>query len=164
MVLMLLEHGAEVDAENLAPPQFGTGRDTPLHEACAYNRPDVVRILVGHGADVNKKNDIGNTPLSLGTGDLDIMSVLLEAGAEYEEGVFLRLMALPLSGMVDEVEAANLIAKHYPEEIFNATMTRLTPDHPLKGKVLEWFRDNYPEWYFRAFCEEQQSRVGGMAL
>jgi len=38
-------------------------RDTPLHEAARNGRTEVVQMLLEHGADVNVKNSLGNTPL-----------------------------------------------------------------------------------------------------
>lgn len=39
------------------------GNNTPLHMACAFADMDAVRILLERGADVNAKNDDGDTPL-----------------------------------------------------------------------------------------------------
>ena len=37
--------------------------DTPLHKAAMYGCKDVVQILVERGADPNKINNVGYTPL-----------------------------------------------------------------------------------------------------
>ena len=37
--------------------------DTPLHMACAFADENAVRILLERGADVNVRNDDGDTPL-----------------------------------------------------------------------------------------------------
>ena len=37
--------------------------DTPLHVACTFADEDAVRILLERGADVNVKNNDGDTPL-----------------------------------------------------------------------------------------------------
>src|SRR5262249_12651305 len=34
-----------------------------LHKACYYSHPDVVKLLVGRGADLTKQDTDGNTPL-----------------------------------------------------------------------------------------------------
>ena len=37
--------------------------ETPLIDACIKNNENIVRLLIENGADVNKKNKYGNTPL-----------------------------------------------------------------------------------------------------
>lgn len=54
-------------AELLAQGQDPNDRDyagfTPLHAAAQYDRPDAVRALLDAGAEVNVRDDDGNTPL-----------------------------------------------------------------------------------------------------
>jgi Ankyrin repeats (3 copies) len=38
-------------------------RNTPLHEACRLRKLSLARLLVQKGADVNIRNDVGETPL-----------------------------------------------------------------------------------------------------
>ncbi|KAJ5937653.1 hypothetical protein N7454_003995 [Penicillium verhagenii] len=56
---------------------------TALHVATAHNRADMVKLLLSHGADVNRPSDGGWTPLhySSDSGHEDIVTILLQAGA-----------------------------------------------------------------------------------
>ncbi|KAI0269072.1 ankyrin repeat-containing domain protein, partial [Russula aff. rugulosa BPL654] len=38
---------------------------TPLHQASANGRIEIVRLLIEHGANVEAKNDEGETPLDV---------------------------------------------------------------------------------------------------
>lgn len=78
---VLLAHGAD--------PKCG---HSPLEHAVLYGRhnrwkarqPEVVRLLLEHGAEVNVQDKYGHTPLHaavLGAGT-DTMQLLLEAGAD----------------------------------------------------------------------------------
>jgi uncharacterized protein len=42
---------------------------TPLHEAAAYQRKDIIELLIAAGADVNTKTDGGLTPLDVAKSD-----------------------------------------------------------------------------------------------
>ncbi|KAF4956355.1 hypothetical protein FGADI_3932 [Fusarium gaditjirri] len=57
MVQWLVEADAEVNVS------YFESRSTPLHEATAY--PEMVRLLIKHGADVNRVNGDSRTALSL---------------------------------------------------------------------------------------------------
>ena len=56
---------------------------TPLHHAVFFGHRDVVEFLIGHGADVNVKNNAGSTPLYLATGKWhkEIAALLTQHGA-----------------------------------------------------------------------------------
>ena len=62
--------------------------DTPLHFACFRGKPDIVRLLLDRGAQVNVKNQLGETPLHLlSRGEYDspsdgvsVAELLLERG------------------------------------------------------------------------------------
>lgn len=50
---------------------------TPLHEAAAKGKYEIVRLLLRHGADATKKNRDGATPLDLvRDGDQDVADLL----------------------------------------------------------------------------------------
>jgi ankyrin repeat protein len=59
------------------------GRTSPLHEAAANNRAEVVRLLLDHGADPQLANGDGKTPLDLATaeGHTAVIEMLRNAGA-----------------------------------------------------------------------------------
>ena len=74
---MLLEHGANVNGEE--------GEHIPPIEYAARRRyPEIVQILLEHGADVNAVNDDGKTVLDL-TEDEKIIAILKAAGAKSGE-------------------------------------------------------------------------------
>ena len=55
VVQFLLERGADVNAQ-------AKDGSTALHEASAYGTPEVVRLLLEHGANAEMKSNIGKTP------------------------------------------------------------------------------------------------------
>lgn len=54
---------------------------TPLHSATTKRHPTAVKLLLAHGADVNRVSNEGITPLYYATPNADLVSALLEAGA-----------------------------------------------------------------------------------
>ena len=87
MVQTLLDYGADVNAESF---RSGSGY-TPIHflssrigsSIRARLLPDVVRLLLEHGVDVNGRNFQGETPLHIAAanGLVKVVRVLLEHGA-----------------------------------------------------------------------------------
>jgi len=69
---LLLEHGADVNAQNM-------GGQTALQYAAISNHMEVARFLVDQGADVNAGEALIE---ALTYGHLDIAALLLEAGAD----------------------------------------------------------------------------------
>jgi ankyrin repeat protein len=58
---------------------------TPLMEACLFERVDIVKVLLGGGADVNAKDDFGRTALIFAIqngGQTSIVKALLDRGAD----------------------------------------------------------------------------------
>jgi ankyrin repeat protein len=65
------------------------GHITPLHLVCYYGRIEIARVLLYHGARVDTKNELGQTPLHLvlesnrsGRDCVGILRLLLERGAD----------------------------------------------------------------------------------
>jgi ankyrin repeat protein len=54
---------------------------TVLHGVAGEDHPDMIRLLVDAGADVNAGNDMGHTPLHLAA-NVDAVRVLVTAGAD----------------------------------------------------------------------------------
>ena len=81
VALALLEHGADVSAQNI----YG---DTALHEAVFHDSfTEVVSMLLQLGAVVSVQNNSGWTPLSLATGDghQNVVGLLIQHGALVSE-------------------------------------------------------------------------------
>ena len=77
---VLLKHHADVHAAIMCG-------QTPLHAASwSQNpKPEIIRLLLEYGAEVNSEDDTGWTPLFLlssSTGNLEVAEVLLEHGAD----------------------------------------------------------------------------------
>ena len=81
-VLALIQHGADVDT-----PATECG-ETALMVACAQNAPaHVVAALIDYGADVNKAQQNGATPLCIAAqnGHEPVVVRLLGAGADTDK-------------------------------------------------------------------------------
>ena len=85
MVQVLLDYKADANFRNVAnwtPIHFlSYGSRSPIaHFNIPQLWPDVARLLLEHGADVNARMDDGTTPLYL-AGTVEVVHVLLEHGA-----------------------------------------------------------------------------------
>ncbi|KAF7035108.1 hypothetical protein CFC21_046029 [Triticum aestivum] len=82
LAMLLLCKGADVGATN--------PRGTALHVAAMRGFPEVIRVLLRHGADPNKFASRVFTPLvsSLLGGSVECMKLLIEAGANVHAGGF----------------------------------------------------------------------------
>lgn len=81
-VQLLLQLGADVHVKEC-------GKNTLLHQVAAgwyasYTKPEIIKLLVCAGAQVNAKNTQGFTPLHLaaGYGAPEVVEVLVQAGAD----------------------------------------------------------------------------------
>ncbi len=62
----LLDLGVPVNARYAGDGYFDIAKDsTALHVAAWQSRPDLVQLLIEHGADVNAQDSKGRTPLVL---------------------------------------------------------------------------------------------------
>ncbi len=70
---------------SLTPPTHpGTRAPAVIITAATTGRVDIARMLLDAGADVNSRDDLGDTPLSAaaGEGHIDMMRLLLHRGAK----------------------------------------------------------------------------------
>lgn len=73
-VELLLAYGAPLESRNLD--------NTALHMACIAGSVRSARALVGRGADVNARGMNGNPPLIMAMANLELLRLLLRAGAD----------------------------------------------------------------------------------
>jgi ankyrin repeat protein len=97
MVQSLLDYEADVNAQcrygytPMHSVSVGLGRSSAVHYG-TQSLPDVARLLLEHGVDINGRGDDGRTPLHVaaGYGNVEVLRVLLEhdanIGAEDTEG------------------------------------------------------------------------------
>lgn len=93
-VKLLVEHGANVNDVEVGDRKPGNGpRMTPLIAASGRGKLDVVKFLVSKGADINYRNEYGQSALSNSAqlDHFDITYFLLQNGADYKYPIFLRL-------------------------------------------------------------------------
>lgn len=95
MCELLLKAGANVNGK-------GTF-STSLQTASRYNHPEIVKLLLDHGADLEQKDYEGNTPLILAAsqGNMEIVKMLLAHGAAIQaknNGGWTALMQAALFG------------------------------------------------------------------
>ncbi|KAF8474426.1 hypothetical protein DFH94DRAFT_129537 [Russula ochroleuca] len=129
VALLLLEHGADVNARIEHEGEDDEGV-TPLHLAAAdYGRVEVVRVLLEHGANVGAEDNKGRTPLHEAadyrriegnygrvegyvSGKVELVRVLLEhganVGAEDSEG----RTSLHVAAEHAKVEVVRLLLEH----------------------------------------------------
>jgi hypothetical protein len=84
MARVLLEKGANVrNHSNSSSPQARARRRSIMHAA---QSAEMVQLLLDHGADLEEKNEFGETPLWTYTrrNDIAAMRVVLQAGAEVD--------------------------------------------------------------------------------
>ncbi|KAJ3112420.1 hypothetical protein HDU96_004563 [Phlyctochytrium bullatum] len=80
ILLLLLERGADVTC------RFGIDAETALHQAAAAGCPEVLKLLLDFGADIEAYDYDSRSPLSVAAayGSCECVCALLDAGAEVD--------------------------------------------------------------------------------
>ena len=90
------------------------GGRTPLTAAVSGHHVDIVRLLIERGADVNRKDETGRTPLhyaaAVDFGDTAIAELLLKAGARPDVGDSERVTARQIA-QKNNARVAALLAR-----------------------------------------------------
>lgn len=128
MTELLVKHGASVNVADL-------WKFTPLHEAAAKGKYEIVRLLLKHGADASKKNRDGATPLDLvRDGDQDVAdllrgnSALLDAA---KKGNLIRVQRLVSSDNINcrDAQGRNSTPLHLAAGYNNVEVAEFLLDH-----------------------------------
>lgn len=86
---------------------------TPLHYAVEADRIDVVKLLLGSGANVNAHDErlLGNTPLSdnIGHCTYEMAKLLIDAGADPTIRGWMRLNAIDRAGSRKDTNAREIV-------------------------------------------------------
>jgi len=82
----LIQHGASVNPDpcrEVKSCTCGPNFNTPLHQACAMNKADLVKILIDNGAKVNLLNREGWPPMfsAVRSGNAEVVAYLINHGA-----------------------------------------------------------------------------------
>ena len=92
LIELLLASGVDVSVSGTKPERYDHipyEEATPLHAACANNHLSIVRLLLDHGADIEKTNNSSATPLiaAVSANNLSVIRSLLDAGADVNHAV-----------------------------------------------------------------------------
>jgi ankyrin repeat protein len=88
-----------------------TEGDTAIHAATYWNHADIVKLLIGNGADINKTNHWGATPLHYAVvcRYYDIAQMLLNNGADYRAKTPQGLTPVELARKVKDKKLLDLL-------------------------------------------------------
>ena len=122
-VRFLLDHGADVDAED-------DNRSTPLHVISKHGNVKAARLLLEHGARVDARDNDQSTPLHLASrnGNVEAVRLLLERGADVHALNDKRSTPLHFASQSGNVEAVRLLVEH-GADIHALDGNRSTPLH-----------------------------------
>jgi len=82
-----------------------------LVDACTYGRVEVVEILIERGADIEGKDDYGDTPLieASASGRVEVVEILVERGADIEAKDYYGNTPLLIASMDEHVEVVKFL-------------------------------------------------------
>lgn len=151
---LLLSHGANPNDEEVGDrPEGNMTRETPLLAACAsqYQPLEKVRLLVEHGADLNYKNDYGQTALaeSVLVENLDVVIYLLHAGADCKVPIFFKDTIPVYLWNVMRVKTYALDSKEYKQkmEIVKFLLSNGVDYRklPIPDWIVDKIKNTYPD-------------------
>ena len=115
--LRLIAEGASLDARTIGEEKFDGG-DTPLHQAvrlfekdAAFNK--IVLALIDHGADLEARDNAGNTPLMCAAvyGNQAAAELLIDRGAKLDERNGMGYTALIWAGYWGKKDIATMLIR-----------------------------------------------------
>lgn len=126
--------------------------NTMLHTACKFDAPYIVSSLITRGADINKVNDIGRTPLHVACydGHHTIVKILLENNA---------------SNAIPDVDG------NYPIDLVSSKGTPIFALAPESGEIIRTMlrhgvslRGHFPDLHHLIPYRDAQMKLAGMLL
>jgi len=108
VIKLLVSKGADIQAQDSYP------ESTKLHWACIEGDKDVVEFLISKGAEVDRKNKRGQTPLWLAAsyGHREIVELLIKKGANINVSNNRGLTPLAMARQRKQNEVVDILLKH----------------------------------------------------
>jgi ankyrin repeat protein len=98
-----------LDQPGVDPNISDSNGSTPLHYIAYWNRVDLAKLMIAHGATLNRQDQMGRSPLYIATcanSELLVTKLLIEQGAEPD------IFTLSAIGDPDQISS---LAKDHPE-------------------------------------------------
>jgi ankyrin repeat protein len=110
----------------------------PLHFAIYQRSREIVWLLIKYGADINRQDDVGNTPLleALVTGDEEIALKLIDLGADIRLENNLGLMPIHAAYNYQFTQTLNLLKKQKNE--INPALSPVLLTEDRARLISEW--------------------------
>jgi ankyrin repeat protein len=150
----------------------GIDECAPLHWASLHGHTDTIRLLLEHGAEVNARNEWGETPLhwACRRGHTDVAGLLLKAGTNVNARGVGGLTPLHEACACGYNEVTRLLLDHgavvnarneWGETPLDLSLQH-PRDNPARENILDLFRQYAPDLVMEAWCTLGSSGPGGM--